>query len=402
MRLSTNTIFERSVAALQQQQYSLFKTQEQISTGKRILTPADDPAGAAQSVVTAEGISRQTQYTVNRQAGTNALQRIEGALRNVTELFQSLKETALRSGNASLSNSERAAIAKEVRARTGELLAQANSTDEAGRYLFAGFQSQTRPFAESASGVQYYGDQGQRAIQISDSRQAAVSFAGNELFERVRTGNGVFVSAASPANTGSGIATLGTVIDPASLTGNNYQITFSVSAGVTTYSVVDTTNAATLSSGNPYVSGQAISFAGMQFAVQGAPANGDSFSLTPSGNLSIFQSLRDLALALETPAFSAADLARLRNTLNAALPHLDRALENVLATRAQTGSHLREIEMLQGAGEETLIQYERTLSELQDLDYAKAVSDLTRQQATLEAVQKTFARTNQLSLFEFI
>ena len=88
--------------------------------------------------------------------------------------------------------------------------------------------------------------------------------------------------------------------------------------------------------------------------------------------------------------------------MNSALQNLDNGLENILSTRASVGSRLQEIESLENMGEDLDIQYEQRLSELQDVDFAKAISDLNRQQIYLEAAQKSFATVSGLSLFDFI
>lgn len=81
------------------------------------------------------------------------------------------------------------------------------------------------------------------------------------------------------------------------------------------------------------------------------------------------------------------------------LQKLDGALDNVLTKRVAVGSRLQEIDLLQQIGEDTAIQYQQSLSHLQDLDFAQAISDVLRQQALLEAAQKAFTSVSSLSLF---
>jgi flagellar hook-associated protein 3 FlgL len=402
MRLSSNMIFDHSVAQFQQQQTEVFKLQQQIASGRRLLAPSDDPIAAAQAVNVKSSLARNDQFSVNRQAADSALQRGEVAVRSLSNLLQDVRETALRAGNGVLSNSDRAALAIEVRAQLGEMFTLANARDENGDFVFAGHQSDRQPFVQTPTGAQYVGDQGQRALQVADARQVQVNVPGWQLFERISTGNGVFETRANAANSGSGVVSSGSVANAAALTGNNYQVNFSVSAGVTTYSVVNTSTATTLSSGNAYVSGQPIVFDGLQFEVQGAPANGDAFSVQPSAKQSLFQTLTDLANLLNTPANTGAERANLSNGLNALLPQLDHAQSATGSALADLGANMREVERLQGLGEELGVQYNESLSELQDVDYSKAVTDLTRAQGQLEAAQKSFARITSLSIFDYI
>jgi flagellar hook-associated protein 3 FlgL len=188
------------------------------------------------------------------------------------------------------------------------------------------------------------------------------------------------------------------VTNAAAITGHKYQLTFSVAAGTTTYSITDTTTGAALSAGNPYVSGQAISFDGMQLDISGTPANGDAFTISPSSNESIFKTISDLITALG----SSSSPTQFANSLNRALNSLDRGLENILTVRASLGSRLRELDALESAGEDLGLQYKQSLSQLQDVDYNKAITDLTQQQSSLEAAQKSFQRISEMSMFNYL
>ncbi len=402
MRLSTNMIFDQSVAQLQQQQTSIFKLQEQIASGRKILSPGDDPIGASQAAKIDATLARNTQFGTNRQAANSSLQRGELAVRSIGTLLQDVREVALQAGNASYSNSDRAALATEIRSQLGELFTLANARDENGDFIFAGNQSNRPPFVKTSGGAQYVGDQGQRFVQVADTRQVKVNVPGWELFDRVSTGNGVFSTTAQAANTGTAITSSGSVANPSALTGHNYRVTFNISGSTTTYDISDLTAGTTVSSGNAYVSGQAIAFDGLQFEVQGNPASGDVIDLQPSTKRSLFATLTDLANLLETPVAVAADRARLQNGLNALIPQLDHAQSTTFGALAEVGASLQEIDRLQVLGEELDVQYRQNLSEIQDVDYAKAITDLTRQQSQLEAAQKSFARISSLSIFEYI
>ena len=134
----------------------------------------------------------------------------------------------------------------------------------------------------------------------------------------------------------------------------------------------------------------------------GAPANGDSFSVAPSSSQSVFVTLAKLIGALEAPSGTPAANARLGNETGFALTNLDQGMDNILRVRAQIGARLAETESLGNLNEDLKLQYQQTLSQLQDLDYAKAIADLTRKQTDLQAAQQSFARISQLSLFNYL
>lgn len=404
MRISSNALFDSNVAAMGQQQARLQKTQEQIASGRKILTASDDPVAAARALEITQSDVVNTQYASNRGAARHTLSLAESTLQSVTELIQDVRTITINAGDGSLNNSDRATLANGLRGRLQELTGLANSTDGVGNYLFAGFQSMTKPFVDTATGMGYFGDDGQRLIQVSTGQQMASSDSGADIFMRIKSGNGTFLTQAAASNNGTGLVSVGSVVNPALLTGNSYSVAFSVVAGVTTYSVTNTSTATVLSAGNPYVSGQAISFDGIQFDIQGAPADTDVFTLSPSSNESLFKTISDLIDALSTsvPVPAAGGMAGLTNRLSRGLNQLDNALNNILTTRSSLGLRLNEIDTLQTTGEDFGLQLKQVLSELQDLDYSKAISELNMRQMYLQAAQQSFAKVQDLSLFKYI
>lgn len=401
MRLSTNTIYELSLASMTSQQNLLQKTQQQISTGKRILTPSDDPVAAAQVLNIAQRDSSNTQYATNLTVAQESLALSETALGSVSDLIQSVREAAVSAGNGAMTNTERKILADALLSNElQELVGKANVTDSSGRYLFSGYQGGTKPFSQAPNGlIQYDGDQGQRMVQAAAARQIPLSDSGSNIFESVKSGNGYFMTAAGGSNTGSGVVGTGSVVDPTLLTGQNYRIDFTSSS---VYSLTNMTTGALVSSNNAYVSGGTVSLPGLQFDIKGSPAVGDTFTVNPSSKQSLFTTVVDLINLLKTPIITQADSTKLTNGLNAALQGLDNGLDHVLVCRSSVGSRQNEVDSLQSIGADLGQQYQQSMSQLQDVDYAKAISDLSKQQANLEAAQKTFNKVSGLSLFNYM
>ena len=406
MRVSNNTIYDAGVASINKQQASLLEIQQQIASGKRVVTPSDDPIAASRALQVDQAAAINEQYAVNRRSAQGILGLVEAGIGQAADIVQNVRQRVIEAGNGAYSATEMRTIAADIRSLLSEMIGIANSTDGEGNYLFAGFQSNVRPFSDSPAGVQYAGDDGQRLIQVSASRQMPISESGAETFMRVRQGNGTFVVSPNAANTGSGTHDLGSVRDPSLLTGDDYRIDFTVTGTapntVTTFDVVNVTTATTVLAAQPYVEGGAIQFDGIQVAISGQPANGDSFDIVPSTNQSVFATLDKLATLLETTSDTTVGRTQRTNGLTEALGNVDQALDQFLVTRAGIGARLREVEDLHNVGEDLNLQYQQTLSGLRDLDYARAVSDLTRQQALLEAAQQSFLRISQLSLFNYL
>ena len=207
------------------------------------------------------------------------------------------------------------------------------------------------------------------------------------------------------AGAGTGIISTGAVINPALYNGNNYQLSFSVVGGVTTYSVTDVTNPAAPvavagQTNVAYTSGNAINFNGIQVQISGAPANGDVFSVSPSTNQGIFSTLSNLINTLKSPA--APGGTSFNQSVNDALGNIDQGLNNILTVRASMGSRLNELSALQNTVSQQGLQYQQTLTSIQGTDYNKAISDLTQQHMALQAAQQSFASISKLSLFNYL
>jgi flagellar hook-associated protein 3 FlgL len=402
MRISTSTIFQAGSAQLGDLQSGLVKEQSQIASGRRMLSPADDPVAAARALEVTQSQSTNTQYGVNRQNAKDSLSQEESTLQSVTSLLQNIKPLIVNAGNGSLDDTQRKDLATQLQGQYAQLLGLANSTDSTGNYLFAGYQTTAIPFTQTSTGVIYNGDQGPRMLQVGPSQQMPLSDSGTSVFENNKTGNGTFSTAAAVGNIGSGIVSTGSIVNSAALTGHTYSVNFHVAGGATTYDVVDSTTSTTLSSANAYVDGQSIAFDGLQLSVTGSPADNDAFTVQPSVHQSIFTTLKNLITTLATPAVGAVGQAKLTNGLSIANDNLGNALDNILTVRASVGSRLNSIDALDSNGSDKDLQYSQTLSQLQDLDYTKAITQLTQQQTTLTAAQQTFVKITGLSLFNYL
>jgi flagellar hook-associated protein 3 FlgL len=390
MRISTNILFESGAMRIGGLQTSLNRTQEQMASGRRILTPSDDPVAAAQALNVTQSQSINDQLAVNRGNARNALNVEESTLGSVTSLLQD--------GNGTLDNQQRGFIATELQGRLDDLFGLANAVDGAGNQIFAGYKTMQTPFVKTPAGASYSGDEGERILQVGPRREIAIADSGTHVFERNKTGNGVFMTAPATANTGSGVVTTGTVVDSTALTGHEYTINFTSDSS---YDVIDNTAGTTLSS-NAYTSGQSITFDGMQFSVEGKPSANDQFSVKPSSSESVFAAMTELVNILKTPVMNDADGARLKNGLRAAHNVVTSSLDNVLTVRASVGSRLKELDSLDEQGEDRAAQYAENLMKLQEIDYTEAVTKLSKEKMMLEAVQQSFAQTSGLSLFNFI
>jgi flagellar hook-associated protein 3 FlgL len=403
MRITTSMSYELATAAMQRQQSSIAKLNQQLATGRRVLTPSDDPLATNNISRLRESLARNDQYAENRGVANSILSDTDSTFQSIGDVIGRAKDLALSARNGSLSNSERRFIATELRGRLDELLGLANRSDAFGNHMFAGYQSGATPFARSSTGdVQYLGDGAQRSIQIASNRELTIAFAGNDVFEGAFDGNGSFVTAAASGNLGSGIVSSGRGVDPTLYTRESYEIQFLVSGGATTYSVINTTTGTVLSSGINFNSGAGIEFDGIRMEISGSPSSGDRFSVDPSQKKSVFSSIEQLINALEQPVVTTADRTTMTNTVGTVIASLDLAADHVMDKRAQVGAALLELQSLNDSGEQLALNATAQLSNLADLDYADAISKLSQEQMKVDAARQAFVKTQGLSLFDLL
>lgn len=427
MRISTNTIYDAGTSGLLRQSGDLFKTQQQLSTGRRALTPSDDPVGSARALEIDQSKSMNDQFGVNRRDAASALGFAEAQIATAGDVLSTARERLIQAGSGALGDADRKSIAIDLRAMFSELMGIANARDAFGDYLFSGYKSTTQPFSGSVeAGVTYAGDDGQRQARVASNREIAVSDSGSSVFMRIPEGNGRFSLRPDSSNRGTAVLDAGSVTDMTKWSDPNnpgsFEVVFDVSGDVTTYDVIDNLSGNSLLTGaapggaplpRTYVKGDVISLCsigseppfdfGARFSMTGAPVGGDSVRLEMSSSQSLFETLGSVILALEQPATGDATArAKVGNAVGAALSNIDQATDNLLTTRARIGSRNAELAALDSLGEEVNLQFKTALSSLRDLNYTEAISRLTQQQAYLQAAQQSFLKVSGLSLFNFI
>ena len=193
MRISTLQQFNTGVRSILDNQESTMRTQQQISTGRRVLTPSDDPVASTRILQLQQDISLREQYQENLTGAKNRLNLEEATLSSVTENIARIRELTVNAGNGSMTAEDRAYIASEIDTRLDALVDLMNTKDASNTYIFAGFKGETQPFQErSGGGVIYEGDDGERLLDISNSTDIQTNDSGKNLFVNVDSINDTF------------------------------------------------------------------------------------------------------------------------------------------------------------------------------------------------------------------
>lgn len=328
MRVSSSQIFDQGVFGMQSNQTALYRIMNQLSSGRRILTPEDDPVGAAQALLVSQSKQVNALQLENQATARTQLNYLESNLASVGGELQNIFERAVQGGNDTLGTDDRKMIATELKARLDNLMSLANAQDGTGNYLYSGFQTKEKPFVVNSttpnptplvspataaydmlsnSSVSYAGDDGRRQLQVSSSVDMDINAPGSDVFMRVRDSSGAVTQR------------------------------------------------------------------------------------------SVFDAVNNLINYMQQPATTAP-----RADYDQALKDLQSSLDNVLEVRSSVGARLNQLDSLSNMGEDFGLQYDQRLSELQDVDYAKAISDLSRRQMQLEAAQASFSKISGLNLFNYL
>jgi flagellar hook-associated protein 3 FlgL len=401
MRLSTAAIHRTSIDAILDSQYKMAKTQQQITTGKKFSTAAEDPIGATRAAALDRTLADNEQYGRNSDILQSRLSYEEQSLADATTLLQNARDLALQGANASLGPSERKALANNVRQQLAAMLDVANRDDSNGEFLFSGTSTATKPFAQGAAGVAYQGDLTNRQIRISSTQSLSDGHTGADVFMNIVERNGVFRTSVSAGNTGSGSIDVGRVTDPTQWVSGNYSLQFTTA---TDWQVVDdaTPTPNVVASGAGFLPGQSITFRGITVTVGGTPAANDSFDIKPAQKMDVFSMLQDLANTLDSGTATAATSAEFNTNIGAAIANLDQALDHVVGTRSEVGARLSAIDTATDVRESEAVDLQSLLSDLRDTDYAQAISTLNQQYAGLQAAQAAYTRIAQMSLFDYL
>ena len=396
MRISNANSYDAAIANLQRRQGEMSESQLQLTSGKRVNRASDDPTAAARAerALALETRSEASQRAVD--ASRNAMTLGESALGDAEELLQQVREALVAAGNGSYSDAERRSLALNVRQIRTQLFSIANRADGSGGYVFGAQGSSAPPFVDTPTGVQFRGTAGQTGVASGES--LPVTLDGPAAWLQARTGNGVFETRATTQN-GTAWIDAGQVSDPQALTGDPYSLTFAVSGGVTTYTVLRDGNPTALTN-VPYESGKAVEVDGQSFTLSGAPADGDRFDLAPStATLNVFDMLDRAATELESPLRNSGQISQ---TAVQALRDVDASLSRLQSQRALAGETLNRIDGVEERLAALKLGAKTERSNAEDLDMVDAISKFETQQTGYQAALQSYSMVQRLSLFQYI
>lgn len=406
IRISSQQIFSGGINRLQGINSNLVDTQQQISTGKKVNKPSDDPVAAARILKLDQSLQRIETYGRNASLAENRLKQEESTLAGAVDIIQRVRELTVQAGNGSLSANDRQSISAELKERLGQLANLANTQDASGEYIFSGFQGSTPAFARDDQGNwTYQGDEGQRVLEIDDGVTVPISDHGKGIFVDIAKALSVKSSTSADGYV-SGLELIApTDLSNAFSPGVPDDLTITVANAAGELSITANGGALDLTPAPPPVVGEEFVVAGVKLTVNDAvftpPGPGDSFTVGVSEKQSIFGTIETMIDGLESISkTSPKSTAEYDALIAETLANLDNAQESIILKQTELGGRLNAVESTTAFLEDSGLYTKEIRSQLQDVDYAEAISNLTFQSFVLQAAQQSFARVSQLSLFD--
>lgn len=404
MRVSTNQFYDNSIRAINSQQSALLQVSQQLSAQRKLLSPSDDPVAAGREVALDATLKANEQMLKNQADAKGLLEGTENYLVEAGNTLQLALTRIVQAGGGGLNEENRQSILADLKGLRDQLMGVANTQDENGNYVFAGYKRDSQPFVRNASGVVYQGDAGVRQSQIGPNRVIDVSFSGNYLFGDIPTGrNGLDASAAS-GNTGSATLTSSTVTDRQAWSAAAAYGPYTVEFGADGAYTVSDRDGAEVGTGTLGEDGQTIDIAGVQIGFSGRPAEGDKLSFGPSRSQSVFDTLDQAIAALGQPTSETESVLR-ANALYEANLNLNSALNRLLEARSSIGSRMTEVEAATTAGETRGEQITGELSRVVGSDLetmTELTGELAKRTYTVQAAQQTYTQIARMSIFNYL
>lgn len=402
MRVSTAQFYFQNGLQMSNKQSVVNDQSSYLSTGKRVLTAKDDAVsyGALSGYKESLASIERYQRNLNQAESRNGLQ--DTLLNGSTNILNEARDLMLQANSGVRSDEDLSSIAQQLQQGLNEMLDIANSKDETGTYIFAGYKVEDKPFSiQPDNTVNYHGDNGVRELQISKNIMVPINQAGNKVFQEVENALGDFSATYQTNTSGASLASANiTDRDAYNAAANNpqdYNFTFSDPDLLT---VTDASNNVVYPA-TAYTPGQKVAFEGIEVQLNGNPLPGDNFTLTPESNIGLFDTLKNAIDWLKTGS-SGVNSAEGQVRFNTTLNQLNKVLDHITYHRAEAGINLQQVERQKNLHLDTELYLQQGRSRIEDLDFAAAISGFEQSKVALQAAQQTFSQIQGMSLFNYI
>ncbi|MGJ8629889.1 MAG: flagellar hook-associated protein FlgL [Glaciecola sp.] len=407
MRISTNQIYTQNLRSISANQSALSETQDQLSTGKKLTKPSDDPVGAAKLIRITEELDKITQYNRNTNLLKSSLEQQETVLSSIKDSANRARVLSVQAGNGIMTQDDKNAIASEMKQIRNEIFDLMNSQNSGGEYIFAGYQSQTQAFsynyANPGNKFSFNGDTGTNIIRVSDSVTLKTSSSGQDIFQNVYARKNFSIDSTSMNN----VAQLEvkdhtaferfhqSMYDPGNIANNQLQFTM-INASELQVTQLGTGDILDVVS---FASGDKFQYQGMEIEMDASVGQSTIIALDPPQKKNIAETLNDFIEALENDTISAGEFSK---RLSDTIVGIDNAMDKISIESSSIGGRLNIADSIYASNLDMELANKKAQATIEDLDYAEATTRFAKQETALEAALATFPKVSSLSLFQYI
>jgi flagellin-like hook-associated protein FlgL len=390
MRITTSMLYRNFLAQVQRLNQDFAGYNEQISSGKRLNKPSDDPPDLTELMSLRDEVLRIAKYTDNIVEAMRRLESADSRMNDATNALIRLIQLTEQAANSPVGTSGRRAIAVEVKEIQAQILSISGS-QVADRYLFSGTRT-TRSSIPSVPPGQVYS----------------------------------IATALSVAGTGT---TGGTVVDPTQYGGQIYVIRFTDAAG--SYEVIDLEDGNPVATGTVAVGAGSIAFDGLQidYNLAALPAQNEEWLVQPQYvyngtddriQLQVDENTTVIQNAPGSDVFGGTsgvpggtifdDLVDLRtallrddeNGILSALDTLNARFNDLSTQRAIVGSNVSNLRLYEERSRQRGVDILTRIAELENVNLPEAISKLVQTEGGLQAALQVGARLSNFNLFNYL
>lgn len=402
MRVSTAQFYLQSSNQMTSKSADVNERMAYLSSGKRVLTAKDDAVSFGSLAGYKDDLANIEKYKRNIDRAESHNNSQEVVFKNAELILDKIKQDMLLANNGRMSTEDLQVIADQVRNSFDQLLDIGNSKNENGDYIFSGFQTELKPFSQQADGtVVYSGDSGVNELQVAKNIKIATNQTGDASFLNVANAIGDF-TANYTTNTS------GVELESANVTNRGvyntsalpHDYTFSFDAVTNDLTVTDSGGGIVFPAA-PYVAGQTVSFDGIEVKLSGEPLPGDSFVISEKEEVSIFETVNSAIEWMERGRVNV-DEEQHQVDYNTILNQLNSAMSHITSRRVDSGVRLQVLDSQKDRHLDTELAITSNKAKIEDLDFAKAISEFEQAKLALQASQQAFSKVQGLNLFNYI
>ena len=391
MRVTTRMLTQHTAANIMANAEAMQQTQRQLTTGKRILRPGDDPAGAALGVRLRSQNLRDDQYLRNIQLARTWLDTTDSVLGDIGDLLGRARELSVQASTGTLGAGDTAQVAEEINAIRNQIISSLNRSVDVDQHMFSGQMTDTVPISvDATTGIAtFVGDTGVSLPNPTDL------ISDNGIDQVLATSPLTAKGSYSIVVTISGLQATITATRAADGKAETQTVAIPGAAPVPVefanlgLNLVVNENLTTINANNTF------EVDGVGLAHDIAPGSTLDVNVSAGSLMPILAQLKTLHTALVNGAGA-------NSAANTAIGAIDVATDRVLSLRAQVGAKTNHIEFAQARREAMQIEGNRLLSVNEDIDLTEALTRLTAQQTVYKASLEVGSRVMQNSLLDFL